>query len=174
MPEGRYVTAWDEFHILPGVPEAIRRLNQAGFRVVVISNQRGVALGLYTAADVVAIHAAFQDVLQSHGAHVDAFYFCPHDQLGCNCRKPRTGLFDQAAASFPAIRASTSAMVGDSLSDIEFGDQLGMLTIFIDGNPEHQKPGVEAAAKLADMRFPSLSEAVEALLTSRAAANQAI
>jgi D-glycero-D-manno-heptose 1,7-bisphosphate phosphatase len=171
MPEGRYVTAWDEFRILPGVPEAIRRLNQAGLRVVVISNQRGVALGLYTVADVDAIHAEFQSVLKSYGAHVDGFYFCPHDEVGCNCRKPQTGLFDQAVASFPTITAATSVMVGDSLSDIQFGDRLGMLTIFIDGNPEHQKPGVEAAARLADMRFPSLSEAVEALMISRATAD---
>ena len=63
MPEGQYVTPSDDFHILPGVPEAIARLNQAGLRVLVVSNQRGIALGLYTAADVDAIHAAFQQQL---------------------------------------------------------------------------------------------------------------
>ena len=74
MPEGTYVTSWDDFHILPGVPEAIARLNRAGLRVIVVSNQRGIALGLYSAADVEAIHLAFQRLLNSQGAHIDAFF----------------------------------------------------------------------------------------------------
>ena len=129
MPEGRYVTSWDEFHILPGVPEAIARLNQAGLRAIVVSNQRGIALGLYTAADLEAIHAAFQRILSNHGAHIDAFFICPHHADQCNCRKPLPGLFEQAAAQFPGISAATSVMVGDSLVDMEFGRCLGMATI---------------------------------------------
>jgi D-glycero-D-manno-heptose 1,7-bisphosphate phosphatase len=164
MPEGRYVTSWNEFRLLPGVAESIARLNQAGLRVIVVSNQRGIARGLYTTADVDAIHSHLQAMLQSHGAQIDGFYFCPHDKGQCNCRKPLPGLFDQAAADFPGIVAATSAMVGDSLSDIEFGRTLGMLTVFIEGNPESQRPGAEAAASMADTRVASLSEAVDALL----------
>ena len=165
MPEGSYVASWADFHLLPGVPEAIGRLNRARLRVVLVSNQRGIALGLYTAADVNAIHSAFQGVLQAHGAHVDGFYFCPHSKGECNCRKPLPGLFDQAVKDFPTIEAANSAMIGDSLSDIEFGRRLGMLTIFIDGGPESQPPSAQAAAELADLRFPSLAEAVDALLS---------
>jgi D-glycero-D-manno-heptose 1,7-bisphosphate phosphatase len=73
MPEGRYVTSWNDFRVLPGVPQALARLNSSGLRVVVASNQRGIALGLYTAADVEAIHSAFQNLLNDLGAHVDAF-----------------------------------------------------------------------------------------------------
>ena len=164
MPEGSYVACWADFHLLPDVPEAIGRLNRAGLRVVVVSNQRGIALGLYSGADVEAIHAAFQGVLKGHGAHVDGFYFCPHDKRQCNCRKPQAGLFEQAATDFPAITAATSAMIGDSLSDIEFGRRLGMLTVFIDGDPERQQPGAQAAGEVSDLRFPSLAEAVEALI----------
>jgi len=167
MPEGRYVASWADFHLLPGVAEAVGRLNRAGMRVLVVSNQRGIALGLYTAADVNAIHAGLQALLGSHGAHVDGFYFCPHDRGQCTCRKPLPGLFEQAVAEFPTIEAATSAMIGDSLSDIEFGRRLGMLTVFINGDPEHQKPGAEAAAELADLRFGSLAEAVNALLIPR-------
>jgi D-glycero-D-manno-heptose 1,7-bisphosphate phosphatase len=173
MPEGRFVTSWREFNLLPGVPQAIARLNRAGLRVVVVSNQRGVALGLYTPADVHAIHSAFQEELQSHGAHVDGFYFCPHDKRQCNCRKPLPGLFEQAQAEFSEITAATSAMIGDSLSDIEFGRRLWMLTIFIDGNPQHRKPGAEAARELADLRFPSLLDAVNDLLGRRESARPA-
>jgi D-glycero-D-manno-heptose 1,7-bisphosphate phosphatase len=67
MPEGQYVTRWEEFRVLPGVPEALRRLNEAGLRVVVVSNQRGIAKGLYTAADLEAIHAKFQQLLERDG-----------------------------------------------------------------------------------------------------------
>ena len=146
------------------MPQAIGRLNRAGLRVVVVSNQRGIALGLYTADDVRQIHSALQSWLHSQGAHIDAFYFCPHDEQQCNCRKPLPGLFDQARAEFPEIAAGSSVMIGDSLSDIEFGHRLGMTTVFLEGDSSHQKPGAEAARQLANLRFPSLIEATEALL----------
>jgi D-glycero-D-manno-heptose 1,7-bisphosphate phosphatase len=165
MPEGRYVTSPDEFRPLPGVHQAIAKLNRAGMRVFVVSNQRGIALNLYTAADVLDIHALFQDELNTHNARVDAFYFCPHDKADCDCRKPLPGLFNQAQADFPDVAAQSSAIIGDSWSDIEFGRRLGMLTVFIDGDPTLQKPGAEAARDSADLHFPSLAEAVDALLS---------
>jgi len=164
MPEGSYVRAWSDFRVLPGVPEAVARLNRAGIRVIVVSNQRGIALGLYSEADVAAIHANLQDVLKADGAHVDAFYICPHDKEQCNCRKPLPGMFEQAQRDFPDINASTSAIIGDSLSDIEFGKRLGMRTVFIEGGAEQRKAGANEAAEIADRRFASLREAVEALL----------
>lgn len=167
MPEGRYVTCWSEFQLLPGAVEAIGLLNRAGLRVVVISNQRGIALGLYTAEDVRTVHAEFQRLLEAFGAHVDGFYFCPHDKGQCNCRKPLPGLFEQAVADFPGITAASSVMIGDSLSDIDFGRRLGMVTAFIDGAPERRKPGAEAARELADLRYSSLVEAVNDLLARR-------
>jgi len=167
MPEGRYVASSADFHPLPGVPQAIAKLNRAGLRVLVVSNQRGIALGLYTAADVLDIHAAFEIELNQQDAHVDAFYFCPHDKVQCDCRKPLPGLFHQALADFPGITPETSAIIGDSWSDIEFGRRLGMQTIFIEGDREHRKPGAEAARDSADLYFESLPEAVDALLASR-------
>jgi D-glycero-D-manno-heptose 1,7-bisphosphate phosphatase len=164
MPEGRYIASWSEFQPLPGVAQAIARLNRAGLRVVVVSNQRGIALGLYTADDVRQIHSALQSWLQPQGAHIDAFYFCPHDAQQCNCRKPLPGLFHQACTDFPQITTASSVMIGDSLSDIEFGHRLGMTTLFLEGEPELRKPGAEAARQLADLCFPSLTEATEALL----------
>ena len=134
MPEGRWVSAWEEFHVLPGVPETIARLNDAGLRVIVVSNQRGIALGVLSLADVEAIQLRFEDLLAEQGARVDAFYVCPHDRLECNCRKPLPGMFLQAQREFPEITAASSAMFGDSLADIEFGRRLGMLTVLIDGD----------------------------------------
>jgi D-glycero-D-manno-heptose 1,7-bisphosphate phosphatase len=167
MPEHRYVTRWEEFRVLPGVPEALRRLSEAGLRVVVVSNQRGIAKGLYTAADLEAMHAQFQRLLALEGARIDAFFICPHEADECNCRKPLPGLFEQAVAQFPEITAASSVMIGDSPTDIEFGRRLGMKTIFVEGDAERRKPGGEEAAKLADLRFGSLPEAVDALLAAR-------
>lgn len=164
MPEGQYVTSWSEFNLLPGVAESIARLNHAGLRVMVVSNQRCVALGLCTVADVDTIHSSFQNLLKNHDAHVDGFYFCPHDEGQCNCRKPLPGLYEQAAAEFPEITAGSSAMIGDSLPDIEFGRRLGMLTVFIDGDPELQKKGSLTAGELAGLRCASLAAAVDDLL----------
>ena len=167
MPEGSYVASWADFHPLPGVAEAIGRLNRAGLRVVVVSNQRGIAKGLYTAADLEAMHAQFQRLLALEGARIDAFFICPHEADECNCRKPLPGLFEQAVAQFPEITAASSVMIGDSPTDIEFGRRLGMKTIFVEGDAERRKPGGEEAAKLADLRFGSLPEAVDALLAAR-------
>jgi D-glycero-D-manno-heptose 1,7-bisphosphate phosphatase len=166
LPEGRFVTSESEFRPLPGVYEAIAKLNQAGMRVFVVSNQRGIAMGLYTAADVLDIHAAFQNELNVFGAHVDAFYFCPHDKAECDCRKPLPGLFNQAQADFPDINADSSVIIGDSWSDVEFGRRLGMLTVFIEGDPALQKPGSEAARDSADVHFANLPAAVDALLAA--------
>jgi D-glycero-D-manno-heptose 1,7-bisphosphate phosphatase len=166
LPEGSFVRQWSDFRVLPGVPEAIARLNRAGLRVIVVSNQRGIALGLYSSRDVETLHECLQTMLGRYGAHVDAFYFCPHDETGCDCRKPMTGMFEQARRDFPEIAAQTSLIIGDSLSDIEFGKRLGMRTVFLEGDPERQKDGAGEAAAQADARFGSLAEAVERLLNT--------
>jgi D-glycero-D-manno-heptose 1,7-bisphosphate phosphatase len=167
LPEGEYVSAWEHFHLLPGAAEAIGKLKVAGLRVLVVSNQRGVALGLYRREDVDRIHAELQKELAPRGAEIDGFYFCPHDKGACNCRKPLPGLFEQARSQFPDIEPETSLMIGDSLSDIEFGRNLGMTTIFIEGDTkarEDRKPGAQRAAELADLRFDTLIDAVDGLL----------
>ena len=165
QPEGEYVSSWERFVLLPGVAAAIVALKQAGKRVIVVTNQRGVALGRYTTEDVRAIHEQLQKLLARHGAQVDAFYFCPHDKKQCQCRKPLPGMFEQARAEFPLITADSSVMVGDSLSDIEFGLGLGMTTIFIQGDSEHRKPGWERGAELADFIAADLPDAVRQILS---------
>ena len=163
-PEGEYIWRRQDFRVLEGVPEAIACLNRAGLRVVVATNQRGVALGRYSLADVHALHADFQKRLAERGAHIDAFYVCPHGGGDCNCRKPLPGLFQQAVAEFPEIDAETSVMVGDSRIDIEFARGTGMRAILVEAGAENRAPGSEKAAELADLRCSSLREAVEAIL----------
>jgi len=164
MPEGQYVKSWLDFEMLPGVAAAIGKLNQAGVGVFVVSNQRGIALGYYTSEDVEAVHEALQRVLKANAAHVDGFYFCPHDREECTCRKPLTGLFERARTEFPQIDPKTSVMIGDSLSDVEFGKRAGMYTVFIVGAPETRSGGAEEAERSADTSCASLADAVDHIL----------
>ncbi|MGH7907746.1 MAG: D-glycero-alpha-D-manno-heptose-1,7-bisphosphate 7-phosphatase [Candidatus Binataceae bacterium] len=163
-PEGEYIRRVQDLTLLNGAASAIARLNRAGVRVVVVTNQRGVALGLYTVEDVRKIEAALEEMLAAEDARVDGFYFCPHDEGTCNCRKPQPGLFEQARADFQEIDPASSVMIGDSLSDVEFGRGLDMRTIFIDAPAERQRSGAERARAIADMRLGALAEAVEYLL----------
>lgn len=164
MPEGQYVRSWQEFQLFPGVPDAIAALNRAGIKVIVVSNQRGIALGRYTTADVDAIHNGLQKLLAASGAHVDGFYICPHDIGQCDCRKPLTGLFERARAEFPETDAQTSVMVGDSLSDIEFGRRAGMRTVFVKDLSEARLADSEQAERIADFSCDSLQSAVNLIL----------
>ena len=166
MPEGRYVARWEEFRVLPGVPEAIARLNAAGVRVLVVTNQRGIAKGLYTLADLEGIQVRFEGLLRSRGAHLDAFFACPHDKGECNCRKPLTGLYDQARSRFPGILPETSVMIGDSLSDMEFGHRLAMPSLLIVAEATSQTAGMAQARVLATASYHSLPDAVDALLAA--------
>src|SRR6185312_3724772 len=109
-PEGEYVRHVEHLKLLPGVGAAIARLNRAGLRVVVVTNQRGVALGFYSKEDVLQIEAALDTMLSAEGARLEGFYFCPHDEGACDCRKPQAGLFEQARRDFPEILASESVM----------------------------------------------------------------
>lgn len=163
-PEGEYIARWQDFHLLAGALSAITALNHSNRRVIVVSNQRGIALGRYTRQDVEALHARLQEHLAAHGAHIDAFYYCPHDRNQCDCRKPRIGLFEQAFGDFPEASPSNSVVIGDSLSDIEAARTLGMPAIFIEGDPETRKFGAEEAMSLADAVCSSLAEAVRSCL----------
>ncbi len=103
-------------------------LNLAGYLVLIITNQRGIARGLMSAADLQRIHEKMCAELQSRGAHIDGIYVCPHDIGQCHCRKPDIGLFLQAEQDFQ-IDKTRSWIVGDSDSDVEAGNNYGVKTI---------------------------------------------
>jgi D-glycero-D-manno-heptose 1,7-bisphosphate phosphatase len=112
------------------VGAAIRRLNDAGLKVIVITNQRGIARGKLTIETLDQIHSRLSDLIELEaGAHVDDFFYCPHQIGTCSCRKPDVGMFYQAAERWPDVDLSASAMVGDSLIDVEAGQKLGMTTL---------------------------------------------
>ena len=124
-----YVKHWGEFEFLPGVQEALQMLTEKNYRLVVVTNQRGIARGWMSEADVQNVHARM--LVEVAPARLAAIYYCPHDKDQCDCRKPKTGLFLQAQRDFPDIDFARSIVIGDSLSDMEAGATLGCRNIFI-------------------------------------------
>lgn len=127
-PPHEYITQAEAFHLLPGVAWAIRRLNEAGYLVIVVTNQRGVARGKMRLVDVEDVHRHMEALLRKENAHVDDIFVCPHNTGECQCRKPDTGLFLQAKSRY-SVNEARSWMVGDSPSDAEFGHRCGLHTI---------------------------------------------
>jgi D-glycero-D-manno-heptose 1,7-bisphosphate phosphatase len=118
----------------PGARRAIRDLADAGFRLAVVSNQPGVALGHFAAEDLSAVGAWLSDFFADAGAQLDGFYVCPHAD-GCACRKPQPGLVAQALRDHGA-RSEASWMVGDILDDVEAGNRAGCRTALIENGNE--------------------------------------
>lgn len=126
-----YISCQNDFVFMPGVADAIQKLNKAGYLVIVVTNQRGVARGIMTMDDVEDVHRYMIEELAKHGAHIDGIYVCPHNDGECNCRKPKIGLFLQAEKDF-ALDKSHSWMIGDSNTDIEAGERYGVRTLMTD------------------------------------------
>lgn len=160
-PDGEYVTSWKDVLILPGAERAIALLNHASHKVIVVTNQRGIALGRLSELDLASIHENLQNHLKGFGAHIDSIYFCPHDLGQCNCRKPAPGLFELAFRDFPESSPDNSVMIGDSDSDILAGMNIGMKTILIKAKPCTRPDSTIPATASAR----SLLEAVESYLT---------
>jgi len=159
-PEGEVVRRWEELEFLPGVEQAIARLHTAGLKVIIVTNQRGIALGRLTELDLGQIHSHLIEHIAARDGAIDAIYYCPHDRDECECRKPGVGMFERALAEFPEARPENSLMIGDSVTDIEAGVRMGIKTIFIKGDPSRQKPGAERAEQLATFVSNSLNDAV--------------
>ena len=134
-PEGEYITSPEDLHLLPGVAGAVRRLNEAGMFVAVVTNQRGIARGLLSLETHAQIVARLAALLAECGAHLDVVYVCPHDIGTCDCRKPAPGLLLRAASEHPDIDLRQSAIVGDAESDVEAGRRAGTRTIRLSAAP---------------------------------------
>jgi D-glycero-D-manno-heptose 1,7-bisphosphate phosphatase len=129
LPEGSYVYSPRQLRLLPRAGEAVRALNEAGVLVLVVTNQRGVALGRMSLSDVHEVHAALARRLRRFGAKVDEFYICPHADESCGCRKPAPGLFFQANHDHPGVSLERTVMIGDRESDVEGAIAAGVRAI---------------------------------------------
>ncbi|HEV2356426.1 MAG TPA: HAD family hydrolase [bacterium] len=169
-----HLTSASQLDILPGVPESLRRLRDAGWAVVVVTNQSVVARGWVTEEGLREIHSDLEARLRARGAALDAIYYCPHHpdgavaayRVACDCRKPQPGLLLRAAADL-GIDLAASVMVGDAASDMEAGRRAGCRTALIRSAspgrmPVSRDPGEDRPAP--DYVAATLADAVEWIL----------
>jgi D-glycero-D-manno-heptose 1,7-bisphosphate phosphatase len=157
IEEVNYLSAPEQVKLIPGAAEAVRRLNAAGVLVVVVTNQAGVARGIFPESRVGAVHAHLSALLAARGACLDAFYYCPHHptagtgayRVACECRKPKPALLLTAARELD-IDLARSWMIGDKLCDAEAGRAAGCRTILVrTGHGSELPADVEAVSDLA-------------------------
>ena len=129
--EKDYVYRYEDWEWIPGAVEGMKKLARMGFRLVVVSNQSGIARGFYGVSDVQTLHHQVAQDLRGQGIDVAGFYFCPHGPSeGCDCRKPRPGLILQAEKDLK-IDLAPSYMVGDKLIDVQAGQAAGVHPILV-------------------------------------------
>lgn len=141
IEEAPYISSPHQVRLLPGVGEALARVNRCGVPVVVITNQSGIARGFFTERDLHAVHARLDELLARAGAHIDRYYYCPHHpevglaeyRRACDCRKPAPGLLLQAAHDL-AISLPHSFFVGDRISDVQAAAAAGCRAILLRTN----------------------------------------
>ncbi|HEX9020654.1 MAG TPA: HAD family hydrolase [Nitrospirota bacterium] len=168
-----YLSDLGKLRLIPGAGAAIRRLNEAGLTVVLVTNQSGVARGYFPESFVHETHALLADMLKEEGARLDGIYFCPHHPtagdsgytVACDCRKPGTGLIDRAARDL-ALDIRNSYVVGDKWSDVELGQRAGAHTVLVRTGFAHNDPGNVRPAHVSapDFIAHTLVEAVEWIL----------
>ena len=133
-----YVNHPSRYRVFPYAAEAVRRLNEAGWLAILVTNQAGVARGYFTEEMIASVHGVLNGELEKHGARLDAIYYCAHHpsvgeppyRFECDCRKPLPGLIRRAAADFE-IDLAESWMVGDRYSDIELARNANVRAAFV-------------------------------------------
>lgn len=131
-----YVKSWEEFHFLPEAKSALKRLNDNGFKIFILSNQAGVAKGIYSQENLDLITKNMLQELIEAGVVIAGVHYCIHrDEDNCSCRKPKTGLIEKAIAALGEKKADielgSSYFIGDTLRDVEAGKGAGLKTILV-------------------------------------------
>jgi D-glycero-D-manno-heptose 1,7-bisphosphate phosphatase len=129
--DGPYLSDPNKLKLYSGVVSGIRRLNKNGYKVIIITNQSGLARGFFSWEILEEVHNELKRRLNKGGARIDAIYYCPHHpDDNCSCRKPKTALFERAIADFK-IDAGASFVIGDRIADVEAGHRIGSKSILI-------------------------------------------
>ncbi len=162
-PDPGYIKSPDQLELFPGVPEALARLKRAGARLIVVTNQSGIARGLLSRDDLTAVHGKLAQLLDAAGAPLDAVYFCPHHpDDGCGCRKPNRGMIDQAVTE-QGVDLDRSYLVGDTVRDIELAKRVGVKSILVTTGAVRPQEvgGLKESGLTPDGIASSLAEAVD-------------
>lgn len=128
---GEYIRSWSEFRFLPNITDWIRLFNALDYLVIVLTNQRGVALGLVRVEDLEEIHRNMVAALDAAGARIDDVLYCPHHENACDCRKPKPGMVESACRKWD-IDLSRSLLIGDSSNDEELARNVGLRFLWAD------------------------------------------
>lgn len=147
-----YIHNWDEFQFYEGAKEAIALFTKKFKHIIVITNQRGIGKGITRMEDVKLIHKNMSAEIGKAGGRIDAVYFCPDLDEASPDRKPNTGMGLKAVQEFPDIDLSKTIMVGNTISDMQFGRNLGIKTIFLPTT----RPEVDITDSRIDAVYPSL------------------
>lgn len=127
-----YVKKWKEFVWIPGSREAISQLAKAGFRIFIVTNQSCIGKGIITSQVLEEIHKKMLKEISSSGGQIEKIYVCPHrSDEGCECKKPKSGFLLQAYEEYNDIEFNKSYLIGDMITDINFGNQVGCKTIIV-------------------------------------------
>lgn len=163
-PIGDYVKSWEEFRFHDGVLTGLKRLRDAGFKIVLISNQAGVGDGAYPEKALWEIHEKMMEVFRQEGIPVGGTYYCLHGkQAGCDCRKPKTGLFRQAAGNLKFEKSKTY-FLGDKSSDVEAGKNFGLKTVLLRTGHGQKEEAICRNALRPDAVVNNFEEAVGVVL----------
>lgn len=163
----QFIKSPDEWKPIPGSLEAIARLTREGWRVVVATNQSGLARGLFEMATLNAIHAKMHKAVAQAGGRIEAVFYCPHSaEMDCDCRKPRTGLFNEIAARYGRDLIGVPS-IGDSLRDLQAAASVGARPLLVKTGKGEKTLLVGGLPENTPV-FTNLSEAVEYLLTAAA------
>ena len=131
--DGRYVKNTDEFEFIIGAETAISKLSKIFNRILIVTNQQGIAKGIMSDKDLGVLHDYMLFELKKNGGVIDKIYYCPHLAAeNCNCRKPNPGMIQQAINDFPEIKVEDSYLIGDSDTDILAGNKMGLITVKVD------------------------------------------
>lgn len=135
-PEHDYIKNWDEFAIIPEIINVMKHVQSKGYKIIIVTNQRGIARGLMTINDLSNIHNNLKEKLSKHGVIITDIFFCPHGYNDdCKCRKPKPGMLIEAKKLYE-IDFKKSFLVGDSNSDIIAANSVNMKSILYTQKPD--------------------------------------
>ncbi|MDI3464464.1 MAG: D-glycero-beta-D-manno-heptose-1,7-bisphosphate 7-phosphatase [Nitrospira sp.] len=165
-PDPGYIKSPDQFELFPGVSKALARLKRVGARLVVVTNQSGIARGLLSRDDLDAVHLKLKHLLGGAGVSLDGIYFCPHHpDDGCDCRKPNRGMIDQAVREL-GVNLDRSYLIGDHIRDIELAKRIGARSVLVTTGviSPQEAERLKASEPAPDWIASSLAEAADWLL----------
>ncbi len=155
-----YIHTWSEFTFYDGVLEAMAIFAKKFKHIVVVTNQRGIGKGVTKEEDLLFLHKKMKATVEENGGRIDAIYYCKDFDLNSLCRKPNTGMGLQAVKDIPTINLTKALMIGNTFSDMQFGKNMGIQTIFLPTT----RPEVDLKNGTIDAVYPSLISFARELL----------